>query len=86
MGKEKTNSLKNPLTRFFSNIGFKKIEYPPQWVIQASNKYYKSFSRKYGHLPYNVKKHFVGKRFVYRVFYKTVAQGQIENKYWVKKK
>ncbi len=80
------NSLKNFFTRFMTYFGWTKISNPPKWVINKSNGYYEYFCKKYRHRPYDQIKHFKGKTFVYRVYYKTVAQGQIEEVFYAKKR
>ena len=58
----------------------------PKWVLNASYKFQIYFGKKYSHNPYGVTKQFVGDNFVYRVFYKSVAQGQYEPIYYRKMK
>ena len=80
------NSLKHFFVRLMTYLGWTKINNPPKWVMNKSNGYYGYFSKKYGHLPYDQIRHFKGKHFVYRVYYKTVAQGQIAELFYAKKR
>lgn len=52
----------------------------PKWVIRAANKHMDKTARR----PYNQTKHFVGRTFVYRVYFKMVAQGTIDIVIWRK--
>ena len=48
----------------------------PKWVLNGSHDFQDKFTKKYGHNPYDVTKHFVGITFIYRVFYKIITQGE----------
>ncbi len=54
----------------------------PRWVVKAIDKYLSSRPRQ----PYNEFKHFVGRTFIYKVYFKTVAQGYVEEYVWRKLK
>lgn len=58
----------------------------PRWVEKASKRWILRFARKYGHNPYDQRKTFVGKTFVYKVEYPTVAQGVFDRVYYKKRK
>lgn len=55
----------------------------PDWVKRAADKFELHYSNG---RPYDVTKHFVGRTFVYRVFYEAAGQGQVERHYYKKKK
>lgn len=80
------NSLNNLFVRLMINLGWIKISKPPKWVIHKANGYYDYFGKKYGHRPYDRIKHFKGNKFIYKVYYRTVAQGQIEEIFYAKKR
>lgn len=65
-------------------VGWLPLIKTPKWLIKKTENYIYYYEKKYGTLPYNVVKHFNGKTFVYKVFYKTIAQGQLKTQYYKK--
>jgi len=62
--------------------GWRAIKNPPKWVWKA----YWRWDKKLATHPYNMRKHFVGKVFVYRVQHGMGAQGEAPILGWWKKK
>lgn len=54
----------------------------PRWVIKALNNYEQRCVGR----PYNHVKHFVGRTFVYKVYFKMISQGHVEPIIWRKLK
>lgn len=81
-----TNSLKNPIIRLFASFMWVKIKYPPKWIENKTNGYYEYYCNKYGTRPYDKKKIFKGDNYLYKVIYKTLGQGNIQEIFYVKKR
>ena len=57
---------------------WREMRTPPEWVKDAAFEYSSGVRRSWGaNHPYDKSKIFYGKTYVYKVFYKTVAQGQV---------
>jgi hypothetical protein len=63
---------------------WEEISDPPKWLEKKVIQYWDSYPKRHGCSPYNQTKHFYGKTFVYKVYYKTVAQGQFIPVYYQK--
>ena len=77
------NGLNYLFVRILSRFTWVKIENPPRWVIYKAKGYYKYFCDKYGHPPYDQRKTFKGKHYLYRVYYETIEQGRIRERFFV---
>jgi len=74
---------------FFQYIKFKlgrwvQVDTLPEWVYEANDGYYEGFIDKYGHRPYDQEKYYTGDSLKYKIYYKTIAQGEIEEQYYVR--
>lgn len=58
----------------------------PKWVEEANEGYYEGYIDKYGQRPYNVEKTYTGKSLEYKIYYKGIAQGKIDEEYYVRLK
>jgi hypothetical protein len=45
---------------------------------------FRRYIEKYGHRPYDVEKVYTGDSLEYKIFYKAIAQGEIEEQYYVR--
>lgn len=80
------NSIKSFWVRFFSNFFWVRINHPPKWVIHKTQGYDDYFTGKYHQLPYDRIKKFKGNKFIYKVYYETIGQGKIQEKFYVKRR
>lgn len=55
-----------------------KVDSIPEWVFEANNGYYQGYIDKYGERPYGVEKVYRGNSLEYKIQYKTVTQGEVE--------
>lgn len=71
------------LTKYFWNGNmWRKINYPPSWVKKAHEKW----KRKLPTHPYNMRKVFVGKTFLYKVKHGQGMQGEAPARWYIKKR
>jgi len=63
-----------------------RVSSPPNWVFEANDGYYEGYIEKYGRRPYDVEKIYVGDSLEYKIYYKTVGQGQIGEEYYARLK
>ncbi|MEA3413978.1 MAG: hypothetical protein U9Q99_00420 [Nanoarchaeota archaeon] len=82
MYKISQNSLKNSFVRFRSTFGYVRLKTPPKWVEKKAHHYYDSKRVR----PYDKVIYFKGKNFKYKIFFKTICQGQIDIQYFAQKK
>lgn len=59
-----------------------EVDNVPPWVHNAKRKWIKTVH----HCPYDMTKHFKGKTFIYKIYFKTIAQGQYKEIYHRKKR
>lgn len=59
---------------------WERISNVPVWVHRASDNWKMGLQ----HRPYDRIKHFVGKNYIYKIHYKTITQGQIQEIYYRK--
>lgn len=77
---------KNPLKRFLVYFTWIRTNNPPKWIIYEVEKYYEFYCNRYGVRPYNKIKVFKGDNFIYKVVYKTLAQGNTKENFYVKRR
>jgi len=56
----------------------------PNWVKNASKKYFQNFQDKYGHRPYDQVKIFYGNNLKYKIIYEMSGHSRIEEKKYIK--
>ena len=78
----RTSSLDSSFIRFLASFSWTRISTPPRWVEKKAPAFYNRKSVR----PYDKIIYFKGKNFKYKVFFKMIAQGQIDIIYYAKKK
>lgn len=63
-----------------------EVDTLPKWVYEANDGYYEGFIDKYGRRPYDEEKVYTGNSLEYKIYYKTVAQGKIQEEYYARVK
>lgn len=63
-----------------------EVETLPDWVFDANEGYYQGFIDKYGHRPYDEDKVYSGDPLEYKIYYETIGQGKIRDRYYARVK
>mgnify|MGYP007088126266 CR=1 FL=1 len=66
---------------FFYPISEKNV---PKWVINASDKFWNKFEKKYRHRPYDKIIFLKGKNNIYKIWFECVGQAEIKTHYYKK--
>lgn len=75
------------MSGLISWLGFwERTHKPPLWIRRASEKFYYKYTQKFLVQPYDRVKYFKGRNYFYKVVYSTIAQGKIEERFYIKKK
>jgi len=60
-----------------------KIQRVPRWVHRAKRRWLHSLP---DYAPYEMTKYFYGKNWIYKIYFKTIAQGQWKEMYYRKRR
>ena len=61
---------------------WERVDDVPKWVHSAAERW----ESKLAHRPYDLTKHFVGRNFIWRIYYRTIEQGRVSEEYYRKKR